>query len=74
MVGMTFWRGWQRYITYKDVDMQVGWSYIFAGVLIMVIMYAHGTLGAQLAAEFGVHNTADNLLRMGEDINSVLGK
>jgi uncharacterized membrane protein len=40
----------------------------------MVIMYAHGTLGAQLAAEFGVHNTADNLLRMGEDINSVLGK
>ncbi|MFM5980151.1 MAG: DUF2231 domain-containing protein [Sphaerospermopsis kisseleviana] len=73
MVGMTFWRGWQRYITCKDSDMQVRWSYIFAGVFIMVLMYLHGTLGAQLAAEFGVHNTADNLLRMGQDINQVLG-
>lgn len=72
MVGMTFWRGWQRYISCKESDMQVRWIYILAGISIMFIMYLHGTLGAQLAAEFGVHNTADNLLRMGEDINQVL--
>jgi uncharacterized membrane protein len=73
MIGMTFWRGWQRYISCKDLDMEVRWIYIFAGVAIMVLMYLHGTLGAQLAAEFGVHNTADKLLRMGKDINEVLG-
>lgn len=38
----------------------------------MFLMYIHGTLGAQLAAEFGVHNTADNLLRMGENPNILL--
>jgi uncharacterized membrane protein len=35
-------------------------------------MFVHGTLGAQLAAEFGIHNTADQLLRMGENPNIVL--
>lgn len=35
-------------------------------------MYLHGTLGAQLAAEFGVHNTAGNLLRLGQDPNALL--
>ncbi|NET00119.1 MAG: DUF2231 domain-containing protein [Sphaerospermopsis sp. SIO1G2] len=72
MTGMTFWRGWQRYISCKDSDMQVRWIYIFAGVFIMALLYLHGTLGAQLAAEFGVHNTADKLLRMGQDINAAL--
>ncbi|MBD2694698.1 DUF2231 domain-containing protein [Anabaena catenula] len=73
IIGMTFWRGWQRYISCKDSDQQVQWSYLLAGISIMFIMYLHGTLGAQLAADFGVHNTADNLLRMGQDINKVLG-
>jgi uncharacterized membrane protein len=27
------------------------------------LLYLHGTLGAQLAAEFGVHNTAIHRLR-----------
>jgi len=31
----------------------------------------HGTLGAQLASEFGVHITADRLLRMGKDLNAL---
>jgi uncharacterized membrane protein len=40
----------------------------------MLLMYLHGTLGAHLAADFGVHNTADKLLRAGQDINQILGK
>ena len=38
----------------------------------MIYMFIHGTLGAQLGAEFGVHNTAAHLLRMGENPNIVL--
>jgi uncharacterized membrane protein len=68
IVGMTIWRGWQRFVwskqEYKQTDREVQWLYLFAGIAIMFIMYIHGTLGAQLAAEFGVHNTADNLLRI----------
>jgi uncharacterized membrane protein len=69
---MTLWRAWQRYVWSEGKDQQVQWGYLAAGVFIMFIMYLHGTLGAQLAAEFGVHNTADNLLRLGEDLNTVL--
>ncbi|WP_017655273.1 DUF2231 domain-containing protein [Fortiea contorta] len=72
IVGMTIWRGYQRYVWNRDEDRQVQWSYLFTGVTVMLIMYIHGTLGAQLAAEFGVHNTADSLLRLGEDLNTVL--
>jgi uncharacterized membrane protein len=39
---------------------------------VMLILYVHGTLGAQMAAEFGIHNTADSLLRLGEDLNTML--
>jgi uncharacterized membrane protein len=37
-------------------------------------MFVHGTLGAQLASEFGVHITADRLLRLGKnvDLNQLL--
>jgi uncharacterized membrane protein len=67
IVGMTIWRGWQRFVwgkqAYKQTDREVQWLYLFAGIAIMFILYLHGTLGAQMAAEFGVHNTADNLLR-----------
>ncbi|WGV24557.1 DUF2231 domain-containing protein [Halotia branconii] len=73
---MTVWRGWQRFVwdkqAYKLTDREVQWSYLFTGMAIMLIMYVHGTLGAQMAAEFGVHNTADSLLRMGQDLNTVL--
>lgn len=74
IVGMTIWRGWQRYSWHKETDREVQWSYLFAGIAIMLIMYIHGTLGAQLAGEFGVHNTADRLLRLGEDLNTVLSQ
>ncbi|QLE54920.1 DUF2231 domain-containing protein [Nostoc sp. TCL26-01] len=69
---MTLWRGWQRYVWSEGEDRQVQWSYLAAGAVIMFLMYVHGTLGAQLAAEFGVHNTADRLLRLGEDLNTIL--
>lgn len=72
IVGMTIWRGYQRYVWFRDEDRQVQWSYLFTGAFVMLLMYLHGTLGAQLAAEFGVHNTADQLLRLGEDLNTVL--
>lgn len=63
IVGMTVWRGFQRYIWRNDTSRQVQWSYLLVGIVIMFLMYVHGTLGAQLAAEFGVHNTAVHLLR-----------
>jgi uncharacterized membrane protein len=72
MVGMTIWRGFQRFVWRKDRTRQVQWSYLMAGVAILLVMFVHGTLGAQLAAEFGIHNTADQLLRMGENPNIVL--
>ncbi|MBG1266027.1 DUF2231 domain-containing protein [Nostoc sp. WHI] len=72
MVGMTVWRGWQRFTWSKDADKQVQWSYLLTGVGVMLIMYVHGTLGAQMATEFGVHNTADSLLRLGKDLNTTL--
>ncbi|MEH2084542.1 MAG: DUF2231 domain-containing protein [Nostoc sp.] len=76
IVSMTVWRGWQRFVwgrqEYKQTDREVQWFYLFAGIAIIFIMYLHGTLGAQLATEFGVHNTADNLLRLGQDLNTTL--
>ncbi len=63
IVGMTIWRGFQRYSWRKDVSQQVQWSYLFVGAFILLLMFVHGTLGAHLAGEFGVHNTADRLLR-----------
>ncbi len=72
IVGMTVWRGLQRFVWRKDTDQQVQWIYLGTGIFIMFLMYVHGTLGAQMAAEFGVHNTADALLRLGEDPSTVL--
>jgi uncharacterized membrane protein len=69
IVGMTVWRGVQRFVWRKDLARQVQWSYLVAGLFIFAIMFAHGTLGAQLASEFGVHITADRLLRVGKDID-----
>lgn len=72
IVVMTVWRGFQRFLWRKDRGQQVQWSYIVAGLAIFALMFAHGTLGAQLAAEFGVHISADRLLRMGENPNLLL--
>ncbi|BAZ41428.1 hypothetical protein NIES4101_73940 [Calothrix sp. NIES-4101] len=72
IVGMTVWRGLQRFVWRKEEDRQVQWTYLIAGMAVMFLLYVHGTLGAQLAAEFGVHNTADYLLRAGENPNAFL--
>jgi uncharacterized membrane protein len=72
IVGMTVWRGFQRYIWRREMARQVQWSYLAVGLLIFALMFAHGTLGAHLAGEFGVHNTADQLLRLGKDPNALL--
>lgn len=76
IVVLTIWRGWQRFVwakqEYKETDREVQWIYLLAGIAIMFILYVHGTLGAQMAAEFGVHNTADNLLRSHQDLNTTL--
>ncbi len=72
IVIMTVWRGFQRFAWRRDLGRQVSWSYLLSGVLILVILAVHGTLGAELAAEFGVHITADQLLAAGADLNEVL--
>jgi uncharacterized membrane protein len=71
IVGMTIWRGFQRFLWRKDMARQVDWGYLAAGLVIFGIMFVHGTLGAQLASEFGVHITADRLLRMGKDLKAL---
>ncbi len=72
IVGMAVWRGFQRYLWRKDRAQQVQWGYLLAGLGIFAIMFVHGTLGAQLAADFGVHITADRLLRLGQNPNLLL--
>lgn len=74
IVAMTLWRGYQRFRWRKNNPLQVQWSYLLAGVFILGFMFVHGTLGAQLGAEFGVHNTAASLVRQGENPNQVLQK
>ncbi|MEL4895835.1 DUF2231 domain-containing protein [Crocosphaera sp. Alani8] len=72
IIGMTVWRGFQRYLWRNDEARQVQWSYLLTGVFILFLMFLHGTLGAQLAAEFGVHNTATGLLKLGKQGNFLL--
>lgn len=72
IVAMTVWRGFQRFFWRKHLSQQVQWSYLLAGLGIFALMFLHGTLGAQLAADFGVHISADRLLRMGENPNLLL--
>ncbi len=69
---MAIWRGFQRFAWRKDMGRQVQWSYLLAGLGIAVLMGLHGTLGAQLAAEFGVHITAAQLLAAGADLREAL--
>jgi uncharacterized membrane protein len=72
MVGMAVWRGFQRYVWRTDMARQVTWAYLGTGVGILFLMFLHGTLGAHMAADFGIHITADELLRSGQDPNLVL--
>ncbi|MGJ3244499.1 MAG: DUF2231 domain-containing protein [Elainellaceae cyanobacterium] len=71
IVGMTVWRGFQRYVWRQDRSLQVQWSYLAAGLVIFGLMFAQGTLGAHLGGEFGVHVTADQMLRVGSDPNTL---
>jgi uncharacterized membrane protein len=72
IAAMAIWRGLQRYRWRKDASREVQWSYIAVGVLMLGVLFVHGTLGAHLGDQFGVHNTAAGLLRSGEDPNVVL--
>lgn len=72
IVGMTVWRGFQRYVWRSDRARQVQWGYLAAGLGIFALMFVHGTLGAHLGSDFGVHVTADRLIRAGMDPNTQL--
>lgn len=72
IVAMTVWRGLQRYRWRKDASRQVQWSYLVAGIAILGILYAHGTLGAHLGEQFGIHVTAAKLIQDGENPNLLL--
>lgn len=72
IVGMTVWRGFQRYVWRSDRARQVQWGYLVAGLGIFVLMFVQGTLGAHLGGDFGIHVTADRLLKAGMDPNTQL--
>lgn len=72
MIGMTVWRGFQRYLWRKESPRQVQWSYLLVGLIMFGLLFVQGTLGAQLGDEFGVHNTAAGLLRQGQNPAEVL--
>lgn len=69
IVGMTIWRGFQRYLWREDRARQVQWSYLLSGLLIFALMFAQGTLGAHLGGDFGIHVTADQLIYAGLNPN-----
>ena len=72
LITMTIWRGYQRFVFRKDFGRQVSWAYLFSGTIILLIMGLHGSLGAWLASDFGVHITADQLLVKGNDLTNIL--
>ena len=72
ITAMTVWRGFQRYLWRRDMGRQVQWLYLLVGLGMFALLGLHGTLGAQLAAEFGVHIAADQLLQAGADLHAAL--
>lgn len=72
IVLMTVWRGYQRFVWRKDLGRQVQWLYLLVGLGLFLVIGLHGTLGAELAAEFGVHISADQLLSRGVDLRQAL--
>ena len=71
-ISMTIWRGYQRFVYRKHFGRQVSWAYLFSGTVILLIMGLHGSLGAWLASDFGVHITADQILVNGNDLTNIL--
>ncbi|MCP6758803.1 MAG: DUF2231 domain-containing protein [Fischerella sp. CENA71] len=69
IVAMTVWRGLQRYHWRKNESRQVQWGYLLVGLAMLGILYVHGTLGAQLGEEFGIHVTAAKLVQEGANPN-----
>ncbi|MEG3439719.1 DUF2231 domain-containing protein [Pannus brasiliensis CCIBt3594] len=67
IVGLTIWRGFLRYRAPEGKTREVPWIYVLVGVVLLGALYLHGTLGAQLGDEFGVHNTAVHLLKLGKN-------
>jgi uncharacterized membrane protein len=72
IIAMTVWRGYQRFVWRRDLGRQVQWLYLLVGLGLFLVLGLHGTLGAELAAEFGVHITADQLLNSGVDLQTAL--
>ncbi|MCP9815325.1 DUF2231 domain-containing protein [Synechococcus sp. GreenBA-s] len=72
LTAMAVWRGFQRFAWRRDMGRQVQWSYLLAGIALVLLLAVHGTLGAQLAAEFGVHIAAGQLLQAGADLTTAL--
>jgi uncharacterized membrane protein len=72
IVAMTVWRGFQRFVWRRDMGRQVQWLYLLVGLGLFLVIGLHGTLGAELAGEFGVHITADQLLAAGLDLKESL--
>lgn len=72
IIAMTVWRGYQRFVWRRDLGRQVQWLYLLVGLGLFLVLGLHGTLGAELAAEFGVHITADQLLSSGADLRTAL--
>lgn len=72
IVLMTLWRGYQRFVWRRDMGRQVQWLYLLVGLILFGVIGLHGTLGAELGAEFGVHVTADQLLAAGVDLREAL--
>ena len=72
IVAMTVWRGYQRFVWRRDMGRQVQWLYLLVGMVLFLVIGLHGTLGAELAGEFGVHIPADQLLASGQNLRDSL--
>ena len=72
IVAMTIWRAYERFVWRREFGRQVSWLYLACGTVVLLLMGLHGSLGAWLASEFGVHITADQLLAAGADLGEVL--
>ena len=72
IVGMTVWRGLQRYRWRKDSPRQVQWSYLLVGIAMLGVLFVHGTLGAHMGEDFGIHVTAAQLIQQGKNPNLLL--
>ncbi len=72
IAAMAVWRGLQRYLWRSNEPREVQWSYLAVGVVMLGLLYLHGTLGAHLGDHFGLHNTAAHLLQEHQNPNQVL--